>query len=692
MLCPFCQTPVDRFLPPEDGSAGLRCPHCRDDGVPLLYPKDYARHPAVPVSICGPTGHGKTVFIDALLTHLERRVRWPNFSTQWMDPAGMRAGRERLRVLREHGQLPDATPSVFPRPQVVRLRGVPRVGGCQLLFYDTSGETFRDAEQVRDQGRFVRNSAAVLWLVSLTELEYPEQLPDLMTVYAQAMAEMGADPKRQAVVVGLTKGDLLVDRPDLPAAARDFLRDDDLDPAGDAWDRLDRLSDALKGWLRGTDHRLLVNLLDEQFRAARYCVLSAQGAAARDQVLQAELTPRGVLAPLLWLWRESLPVAWAEPADGPPAPYFSLAEAVEAVPPGGRVRLDAGEYVLPDRLEVRRPVRVVGPGAGACAVRSAAGGAVLAVAPAAGEVALSGVTVEHTGTAPADVVQVARGAAVLTDCVIAGAAGGDGVRASASAAVRLAGCVVERNAGNGVSSRDAAAVRLTGCTVRDNGLAGVAAAGAVAEVWSSRVTGNRQSGVYLTGTVRGAVHQSACRGNRGNGVLAAADASAELHGNTCSGNGGHGIAAKDRAAVALRDNACDKNAAAGVAVVDAVTGEVAGTACTGNALAGIAVEGAAAPAVTGNQCSKNGRAGIGYTGTAGGACTGNTCTKNAGDGVRVGGSASPTVDGNVSRRNGGYGFLVAEGAGPSFGRANAADNNTAGDFYPERLGSRWRLR
>ena len=90
MLCPFCQRPVDRFLPPFDGGTGLRCPLCSEDGVPALYPGEYDRHPAVPVCIFGPTGHGKTVFIEALLTQLERRVPWPDFAPQWMDQAGMR--------------------------------------------------------------------------------------------------------------------------------------------------------------------------------------------------------------------------------------------------------------------------------------------------------------------------------------------------------------------------------------------------------------------------------------------------------------------------------------------------------------------------------------------------------------------------------------------------------------------------
>lgn len=687
MICPFCQQGVDRFLSSEDGTTGFRCPLCGADGVPLLYPQEYAAHPAVPVSIIGPTGHGKSVFVDALLTHLERKVRWPRFSCQWMSQEGMRQTRDRLRLLRQFGQLPDATPEVFPRPQVVRLRNVPRVGGCQLVFYDTGGETFRDTDKLRDAGRYVRNSPAVLWLVSLTDLEYPEQLTDLLTVYAQAMAEMGGDPKRQAVVLALTKGDLLIDRPDLPPAARDFLLNDDLDPGGDAWGRLGGLSAALEEWLLAGDQHQLVNLLRAQFRAARFCILSAQGAAARDQVLQMELMPRGVLAPLFWLWRESLPAAWVGDA-----PYYTLAEAVAAAPPGGTVRLDAGEYGLAEPLAVSGHVRIEGPGAGACAIRSAAGGCALSVGPGAGFF-LSGVTVEHTGSLPADVVQVTGGKAVFAGCVIAGGlaaegVAGDGVRVTGSAEVLLGGCAVERNGGNGVTARDAAAVSVADGRVRGNTGVGVYAAGATADVRTVEIVQNRQSGIYLSGAVRGVVRGVTCRTNGANGILAGAEARAELGGNTCDKNGGHGIALKDRAEAAVRGNTCTNNTAVGIAVVDRVSGEVADNRCDKNAVHGIAVEGEATPTVADNRCGENKKAGVSYSGTAGGLCRGNVSTKNVGNGVRVAGAAVPVLEGNTARRNGGYGFGVQDAAAPAFGRDNVAEGNTSGDYHPEKWGRR----
>lgn len=695
MLCPYCQQPVDRFEPGSDDAPGLRCPRCGEGGVPVLYPEGYDQHPAVPICIFGPTGHGKTVYIESLLTQLERTIRWPNFSCQWMDQAGMRATRQRLELLRTHGQLPDATAAVFPRPQVVRLRNVPQVGGCQLLFYDTSGETFGDAELLRDRGRYVRSSPAVLWLVSLSELEYPEQLSDLMTVYAEAMIGMGGDPRRQTLVVVLTKGDLFIDRPDLPAAARDFLLDDRLDPAVDGWQRLEAVSAALEEWLQAGEHRNVVNLLRGQFRQVRFSIVSAQGAAAQDQVLQMKMMPRGVLAPLFWLWRETLSVVWVDRSDGAaPVPHFSLAAAVAAAPAGATVRLSAVFYTMPERLEIGRPLRIVGPGASSAVIRCEGAGAAVTINVPEGEVALSGVSILHAGNAPADVVQVIRGRAVLQGCTIRGGVAraphlsGDGVRVTGAGAVELRECVVEHNRGNGVAGGGQARLVVTKTRVEWNGGSGVYAAGASVEVVEADVTDNGQTGIYLAAAVRGKVHNSTCNRNKNSGILVGGDALAELHNNGCHENGMHGIAVKDRAVLAAQGNWCGSNTGAGIAIVGDVTGEVARNNCNANKLNGIALAGQAKPVVSENKCAKNQTSGISYGGSAGGGCARNTCSRNLRHGIRLSGEASPQVEGNACTSNGGAGFRIEENAAPAFGRDNVTERNAEGDYQPERWGKR----
>ena len=693
MICPFCQQPVGQFLPPPEGGSGLRCPLCGEEGVPVLYPVEYDTHPAVPVCILGPTGHGKTVFIEALLTHLERRCRWDGFSAQWMDQVGMRASRERLRQLRDHGQLPDATAAVFPRPQVIRLRNVPRVGGCQLLFYDTSGETFGDVELLRDRGRYVRNTPVVLWLVSLAELEYPEQLADLMTVYAQAMVEMGADPKKQTVIFTLTKGDLLIDLPDLPPEARNFLLNDTLDPDDDAWRKLESLSNALAGWLLATDHYQIVNLLRGLFKAVRFCVLSAQGTAARDQLLQMDLMPRGVLAPLFWLWREVLPIVWVDTPAGR-EPFFSISDAAASAPPGSTIRLNAREYALPTRIELRHPLTIAGSGPEETVLSCGGPGFVVGVGIGSGKVVFDGLTLLHTGDQPADVIRVVRGSLELRNCAVRGGliapdkVPGDGVRVGGEAAAMLIGCTLEENQGAGVSAVEKSVVVLRDCEVRVNGGAGVSAAGASVEVVGCKVSKNGLNGVHLTSAVRGGVRNSTCHSNKKSGIAAFLDAAVELTDNTCEANGLDGIVLKDRVVASVDGNVCLRNQQAGISVHDTVAGLVSRNRCAENRLAGIELEDHASPTVEDNECSRNRGSGIAYSGAAAGKCVSNTCDRNQTDGIAVAGAASPEVEGNRCLVNERSGFRVAEGAAPTIGKQNAASDNVKGDYHPAKWGRR----
>ena len=171
MQCPFCLKLADDF-PRIEKRIVCRCPNCPNE-IPLLYPRDYDKYPAVPVAIIGPRGHGKTAYIEALISHLETRVEWDGFGCGWIDQDGRRRTRERLLRLREYGEMPDASLEVFPTPQVLRLQQIPRVGGCQLIFFDTGGEVFTDIDSFRDAGRYVAACRVVVWLISLTDLEHP---------------------------------------------------------------------------------------------------------------------------------------------------------------------------------------------------------------------------------------------------------------------------------------------------------------------------------------------------------------------------------------------------------------------------------------------------------------------------------------------------------------------------------------
>src|SRR5436305_5343339 len=105
MRCPFCLNEVLNFIEEQDASGRpvLVCPEpaCREAGVPLLYAQHYADMPALPFSIVGLRGHGKTVFLTSLFHEFdELGRRWPGFYWASLDEESMREVRHKLGELR----------------------------------------------------------------------------------------------------------------------------------------------------------------------------------------------------------------------------------------------------------------------------------------------------------------------------------------------------------------------------------------------------------------------------------------------------------------------------------------------------------------------------------------------------------------------------------------------------------------
>src|ERR1051326_359359 len=90
MRCPFCLNEVTAFAQDLDANQRpvLVCPDpaCREVGVPMLYVQDSEQFPAIPFSIMGLRGHGKTVFLTSLLHEFaELGKRWPGFYSAPLD-------------------------------------------------------------------------------------------------------------------------------------------------------------------------------------------------------------------------------------------------------------------------------------------------------------------------------------------------------------------------------------------------------------------------------------------------------------------------------------------------------------------------------------------------------------------------------------------------------------------------------
>jgi len=486
-----------------------------------------------------------------------------------------------------------------------------------------------------------------------------------------------------------------MDRPGLPAEARSLLHDDRLDPASDAWDRLSQLSQALESWLLSSGHRNLVNVLKSQFKQVRYCMISAQGSPANNQQLQLKLAPRGVLSPLLWVWFETLPIAWLDCPGGTTRLFFSVADAVNAAPKGGIIRLTAPLYHLPSKLIVSRALSFVAPRGGPVIVRCETSDCVVMIDAPRAEVSFSEITLVRSGTLPGDVVRVAKGLATFVNCTIRGAVAsptrsGDGIAVLADAVVSLRGCIVEFNQGNGIAVHTRARGNLVRTISSHNQKNGILVEGGEAGLNEVHADKNGREGVRLKGTATAAIHHSTCNHNTRAGVMASEQASIEVQGNECSGNGSHGVVARDESRVNLHENRMLNNGGAGIVLVGHATGDIIKNHCEGNSKYGIAIEENATASLAGNHCLNNQGSGIGFAGASTGTCEENRCEANLQNGIRVTGQAAPSLDGNICNLNEKCGYRIESTAKIAFGskKRNEAQNNAGADYHPEKPGRR----
>ena len=502
MRCPFCLNEVAAFVEETDatGRPLLVCPEpaCREQGVPVLYAQQYGQMPSLPFSIIGLRGHGKTVFLTSLFHEFDDLGRrWPGFYWAALDEEGMREVRQRLDDLRA-GRLPEATNKVFPRALLLRMSAIPRVRATHLMMFDTSGEAFGSVNDIIAYARYVKRSPGVIWLISLENLESPDHLDGFLTVYLQAQAEMKGDPKKQELIVALTKGDLLLHserHPDLPQSAVDFLQEDELDPRGESWQMLEQCRKICR--LAG-ESRLpsVCESGHRQFFGRAILRAVRQGAAAGESGLELGLMPRGVLARSfgcggkLRLPFGSIPRTVANSS-------FRWKMRLQESPADATVYLGPTTYRLKGPLQIREGVKLIGRGATKTTIVGNSDGYDLAYGSTDGRLEVQDIGFLHEGPNAADVFRVVKGEAIFRRCWFnggvakAGSHSGDGLILARDSNVVISECEFARNQGNGLSVRDSSRVRAE----------------------RNQCRGNKGHGIHCISSEIGLIIQNTCSGN-----------------------------------------------------------------------------------------------------------------------------------------------------------------------------------
>ncbi len=303
MLCPYCL----------ENTAGPTCHHCKES-LPPLYARRHgalARPPAI-LSAVGFSGHGKTVYLAALLHMLEKRLTqiWSKFYRQALDLDSVRTVQQNLALLQK-GELPESTRRNFPKPSIHQLTEIPQFGTRDLLIYDPPGEAFNSDEGIERYAHFVQRARVVVFLVSVVDLEAPksDDLYRLLNTYVLGMARMRAKTRSQHLIVTFTKADRLIAEFQKYPKVLDHLRNPDHRPMENPRKYSETLRFVSAELAAYTEQELgarsFVHLTRDQFKSVAYCAVSALGSPPEDGRLSTAIEPRRVADPLIWVLEKS---------------------------------------------------------------------------------------------------------------------------------------------------------------------------------------------------------------------------------------------------------------------------------------------------------------------------------------------------------------------------------------------------
>jgi hypothetical protein len=311
MLCPNCLK-QDCVTKTTDGKIVVfTCDECKQPVV-----GEYGKNPGTPrdvISAVGFRGHGKTVYFASLFNTFEDLSRcWKGFYPFAIDETSLRIVDDNRKLLREL-TLPQATLMNFPTPTVVKLSKIPGLGNRFTLFYDVSGEAYRQASLLVRHAHFVIRSSTVLFIVSPTDMEHPgQEMHTLLSTYVQGIDSLGGDTKKQHLVVVLSKGDRLQQQLQSYEGLWEYLVNGGIESLNDF-----KFGKYIKG-MKHTSRKIknyiwdslngaaFVNFAKERFKTTDYCIVSATGADASNYRLESRAMPKRLLDPLLWITYRSM--------------------------------------------------------------------------------------------------------------------------------------------------------------------------------------------------------------------------------------------------------------------------------------------------------------------------------------------------------------------------------------------------
>ena len=212
-----------------------------------------------------------------------------------------------------NGTLPDSTPKNFPRPTMIRAKGVPMQPDCTLLFFDTGGECFEKPTQLVQFAGFVRRTKATMLLISVPDLEDSRaEMQKLLNTYVVGMRELGGQTDEEHLVIVYTKADQTSGRFSGPwRDLHSYLLQGSVEALAQPDGYIARLHQVSDRLLTFTEQELhaheFVNTAQAHFKSVNFSIISALGSEPIGARLPVAIVPRRILDPLLWIMERSFP-------------------------------------------------------------------------------------------------------------------------------------------------------------------------------------------------------------------------------------------------------------------------------------------------------------------------------------------------------------------------------------------------
>jgi Zn ribbon nucleic-acid-binding protein len=306
VVCPYCLERDSIRKTDENSQQFFSCSQC-NMRVASEYVKN-ANTPREVISAVGFRGHGKTVYFGSLFHTMNDLAKfWPGFYTFAVDERSLDIVRQNSKLLKV-GNLPAATPMNFPTPTIVRFSNIPSLGDRFFLFYDTSGEAYAKQSTLIKHASFVRNSHAVIFILSLDDLEEDGQkMHELLSTYVQGLTELEGNTKNQHLIVVLSKGDRLKERLGNHEDIWRYLEEGNLDKLGSEKlgnyvNGMKRISLGLRDFVRDDlGETQFLNFAGDRFKSVEFSIVSALGAEPAGNRLQVEIVPKRIMDPILWV-------------------------------------------------------------------------------------------------------------------------------------------------------------------------------------------------------------------------------------------------------------------------------------------------------------------------------------------------------------------------------------------------------